>query len=225
MPYMSTRRPRRGSPPARRGSRRASHRADGPSARSMRRVTRWCAALGVAVFTTAVAMVGHAGPAGAHTPSATLTCVSWSIGAVYYDADDHNTFSYSLDGADAVTGSFGESFARSGGFPAGSGNHTLKGYIYEDDDPNAQYSTTFDLHTTGCTVSVPVPGAPSVSLPTCDHGGVLTVAAPGDHVTVSGGRSGDGPGEYTVTYSTDEGYTFPDGARTKTYEVTVPAQQ
>lgn len=178
-------------------------------------------ALSAAVLIAGAMMIAVAAPAFAHTPSATLTCSSWSIGATQYESAQHNTYSVSIDGAPAITGSFGSSFSKSGTFPVGSGNHTLVGYVYQNDDPSATYSKTYDLHTDGCLTYVPVPSAPSASPPTCDHAGTLTVAPPGPHVSVSGGTTGDGPGTYTITYTTDTGYTFPNGDATKAYQITV----
>ena len=185
---------------------------------------RWAATLATVVIGASVTVMGPAGEAGAHTPSATVDCTSWSVGATDYDTTSNNTFAYSVDGGAEVTGSFGQSFSRSGTFPAGSGNHTLSGYIYQDGDAAAPFSQTFDLHTSDCPVWVPVPGAPTASAPTCTQDGVLAVAPPGDHVSVSGGRTGEGPGHYTIIYVTDTGYTFPDGSTSKTFEVTVAAQ-
>ena len=89
----------------------------------------------------------------AHTPSASVTCTAWSIGAQSYQATQNNTYSYSVDGAPVVTGSFGASFAKSGTFAAGTGNHTLVGYVYQNNLKSAQYSRTYDLTTTGCAMA------------------------------------------------------------------------
>ena len=111
----------------------------------------------------------------AHTPSASVTCTTWSIGAHSYQAAQNNTYSYSVDGAPVVTGSFGASFAMSGTFAAGTGNHTLVGYVYQNNLRSAQYSRTYDLTTTGCSTYVPVPAAPLPMPPTCAAAGAATV--------------------------------------------------
>jgi hypothetical protein len=86
----------------------------------------------------------------AHTPSASVTCTTWSIGASNYEAAQHNTYSYSIDGGAATTGSFTNGFSKSGTFAAGTGDHTLVGYVYQNGNSAATYSKTYNLKTTGC---------------------------------------------------------------------------
>jgi hypothetical protein len=201
-------------------SRAARPRRDDSVTPTARRSTRLIALLGVG-GTVAAAALAFALPASAHSPAASVTCTSWSLSAQDFGAREHNTYSVSVDGGPAATGTFTKSFAETGTFPAGSGNHTLLAHINQNGDPQAQYSTTYDLKTSGCTVYVPVPAAPSVTPPSCDHDGTLKVTPPGAHTTVAGGKTGDGPGTYTVTYTADSGYTFPSGDTAATYRLTV----
>jgi hypothetical protein len=126
----------------------------------------------------------------AHTPTADITCTTWSIGGTNYDTGmPKNTYSYSLDGATAVTGTFGATFTKSGTFPANTGNHTLVGYVYQNGNPNAQYSKTYDLETTGCATYLPIPAAPVPTPPTCTTAGTATI--PNDTATVNWSLSGN----------------------------------
>ena len=113
--------------------------------------------------------------ASAHTPSATIGCTAWPFGAQSSRAAQNNTYSYAIDGASAVTGSFEAQFAQSGTFAVGSGNHTLVGHVYQNNDPNAQYSTTYNLSTHGCATYIAIPAAPVATPPTRDAAGAATI--------------------------------------------------
>lgn len=188
------------------------------------RPLRRTALVGAAVLLAAVGLqIVGAGGASAHTPDASITCTTWSIGATNYEAAQNNTYSYSIDGGPTHAGSFQTAFTESGTFPANSGNHTLDGHVWQNNDPNATYSKDYHLSTTSCAsvVEVALPAAPSATPPTCDANGVLTVSPPGAHVSVDQQPAGSGPGDYTITYTTDSGYTFPGGDTSKTYTITV----
>ena len=182
----------------------------------MHRPSRRALAIGATVVLGAVAtQIVVAATAEAHTPSASITCTTWSIGAVSYDAAENNTYSYSIDGASSVTGTFPSSFGPfSGTFPAGSGNHTLTGYVYENNDPTAQYSQTYDLATTDCASSnIPIPAAPSPTPPTCSAPGVATI--PADTSTVHWTLVGN-----VATATAQGGDEFTDGTTTISFTET-----
>lgn len=195
----------------------AAHRAEPRDRRRMRGVV----ILGTISLAVSGGFVASAANADAHTPVYWVNCTGWGVSAAAYSVEEDNTYSITVDGVLYAAGSFTDRFSQSGTFPSGSGAHEISGYIYQNDDPNAQYSYTFDLNSGPCVTYVPVPDAPTASLPTCTTDGVLTVAPPGDHVSVTGGQSGDGPGDYTIVYTTDDGYAFPDGSTTKSYPITV----
>ena len=72
-----------------------------------------------------------------------------------------------------------------------------------------------------CTQSVPVPGQPVPTEPTCLADGSLVV--PGDTVQVhwSSSPSGTGPGTYTLTATAQTGYSFADGSSSQQFTETV----
>ncbi|MEO9109844.1 MAG: hypothetical protein ABI368_06475 [Jatrophihabitantaceae bacterium] len=176
---------------------------------------RRAVAIGTTVLLAAVgAQLIVAGAASAHTPAASITCTTWSIGATSYDASQANTYSYAVDGGSAVTGTFPDAFSKSGTFSTGSGNHTLTGYIYQNGDPTAQYSTTYDLTTTGCVSNdIPLPAAPLPSAPTCSAPGVATI--PADTATVHWTLQGN-----VATATAQSGRAFTDGSTTQSFTET-----
>lgn len=188
------------------------------------RPTRAVSVLVVLLFAAFGITLATASAASAHTPAANLTCTSWSFGATGYSANEDNTYSYSVDGATPVTGHFRTSFGTfRGTFPTGSGNHTLVGYVYQNNDPKASYSHTYNLSTKDCETitTVPVPGAPTPTAPTCTTNGELIVPPSTDSVTWTSTPSGTGPGMYTLTATATAHHVFSDGKTTETYTVTV----
>lgn len=148
--------------------------------------------------------------ASAHTPNASITCTTWTLGAQYYETAQHNTYGYSVDGATEVTGSFTAGFIQSGTFNAGSGNHTLIAHVYQNNDPAAQYSKTYNLSTSGCAMYLPIPAAPLPTAPTCSEAGAATI--PPDTDTVHWSLSGN------VATATAKGSNqFSDGTTTKSF--------
>ncbi|MDQ2750486.1 MAG: hypothetical protein M3Y44_13320 [Actinomycetota bacterium] len=147
----------------------------------MRLTKLLCTAGVITLGAIGIQLIG-AQTASAHTPGVALTCSAWSFGATNYQSDQNNTYSYSLDGAAPVAASFGAQFSNYGTFADGSGNHSLVGHIYQDDNPTATYSQAFDLSATGCSTFIPVPAAPFPTAPTCTASGVATVPADTDTV-------------------------------------------
>ncbi len=153
------------------------------------RLKRILGGLGVIALAAVGTQLVSVQASSAHTPSASVTCTTWSIGANSYEAAQHNTYSYSIDGAAAITGSFGAGFSASGTFAAGSGDHTLVGYVYQNNDKHAQYSRTYSLSTSGCATYLPIPAAPVPTPPTCAASGTATI--PSDTTTVHWSLNGN----------------------------------
>ncbi len=145
----------------------------------------------------------------AHTPSASVTCTAWSISATNYEAAQHNTYSYSIDGGAATTGTFARAFSQSGTFAAGTGDHTLVGYVYQNGDPAAKYSKTYHLTSTGCPQYVAIPVAPLPTPPTCSVAGAATI--PSDTAAVHWTLVGN------VATATAQNTKFSDGTASKSF--------
>ena len=60
-------------------------------------------ALGVIALTAVGVHVAAVQAASARTPSASITCTSWAIGAQSYETNDNNIYTHSVDGVTAVS--------------------------------------------------------------------------------------------------------------------------
>ncbi len=172
----------------------------------------WAAVLGIAAMV--VAMIALAPAASAHTPSASLTCTQWSVGGQYYESNQNNTYYFELDGKVVAQGSFGASFSKSGAVPADSASHTLVGHIYQNNDPKAQYSKTYNLSVSGCKITATF-ASPTVSPAQCTDktaGETVweSVVKPADGSGLTYTMSGpDANHKVTVTATLASGYAFP----------------
>ena len=172
----------------------------------------WAAVLGIAAMV--VAMIALAPAASAHTPSASLTCTQWSVGGQYYESNQNNTYYFELDGKVVAQGSFGASFSKSGAVPADSASHTLVGHIYQNNDPKAQYSKTYNLSVSGCKITATF-ASPTVSPAQCTDktaGETVweSVVKPADGSGLTYTMSGPDAGHVvTVTATLASGYAFP----------------
>jgi hypothetical protein len=208
---------------------------------------RWLAFTG-AVIALAAGMTTLATSASAHDapPSGSASCQSY--GPSYnWQVTDGSTFVENAAGSDweitfassagtitpagPVTGSndtnTGPSFTVTG-IPSSVASITVTSTLKWGTAPN--YTGGTDTHQTtiarpagGCDQSVPVPGAPTVTPPTCFAVGSLAIPADTASVTWSvtpAYHAGD-TGPFTVTATTTPGHYFDGGATTATYPVTV----
>lgn len=181
----------------------------------LRKILAW---VGVTAAVIISAQLIAAPQASAHTPSASISCLGWSLSGTNYEAQQNNTFGYSVDGGTEVDGTFTTAFTRSGLFPADSGNHTLTAFVYQNNDPQAKYSKTYHLWTSECVTVILIPAAPVPGPATCESAGTLTV--PADTDTISWTQTGEGQVTATITAKDT---TFPDGTTSHVYtEVLAP---
>jgi hypothetical protein len=179
------------------------------------RFTKILCTAGVIALAALGAQLVAAQVAAAHTPSASVTCTTWSLAAQSYNAAQNNTYGYSVDGAAEVTGTFASGFSKAGTFAAGSGNHTLVAHVYANNaPPPAQYSKTYNLSASGCVTSLPIPAAPQPTGPTCSDAGAATI--PADTDTVHWSLNGN-----VATATAQGGNHFTDGTTTKSFTETV----
>ncbi len=214
-----------------------------------RKLRRSWVAVATVALAASVGVVGFATPAGAHSGSISgvATCGSdgtytivWSGATtnvptsgnghtasltVETSTSNPNTFPYQPASStvtpltQTVVGNTTYSFTQTN-IPGSTTHAEVTPYLHWGDGATSDPLGSLTL-AGNCTQQVAVPAGPTASTPTCDTAGSLTVTPPGEHVTVTGGKTGDGPGTYTITYTTKSGYTFPNGDTTKIYHITV----
>jgi hypothetical protein len=135
----------------------------------------------------------------------------------------------SATGTGDKLGSTGPSYTVTG-VPSGTASITVTTNVVWGTPPDytaggpAPESTTISQPAGGCSTTVPVPGAPSVTPPTCTAVGTLTVPSntPSVHWTVAPNyTSGVSTGAFIVTATAQAGYVFNDKNTVENYPVNV----
>ena len=132
-------------------------------------------ALGASALALALGVGGAVLPAtmaGAHTPTAAVSCSSLKIGGSSYDANKANTWSVTINGV-TESGTFGTSFTKTFSFPQDGATSTWS-YIIESWDKNPAYKKA-DSGTLTC--GTPTVNAPIIDVEpaTCDRDGYVPV--------------------------------------------------
>lgn len=174
------------------------------------------------IVVVAATVLGLAVPASAHTHDVTSNCHSVTVNLNYYNTRVVNTVRVTVNGTVETDQTFPSSFVRTYEFANPYQTNTYRVKVVAGD--NSRYS--FDTGTrsvAGCPLTKDASASLTVSPPTCDSAGSVTVTSTVNASLV--GSLDQSVGQHSGQFTADLGHAFADGSTTLSIPYVIEGQR